>query len=522
MRPTNRLVSLLTVAWLMLFVAAGGLGTPPACADEKPRPKDTVLGARAFDINIIDPSAGTGYHLWANIDTLMEPLMRMEPVGPKMGPGAAQSWKISEDGLTWTFTLRKGILFHNGDRMTAEDVKFGAERCMRPEMNNVTGGTLKRMLDRIEVVDDLTVRFVTNKPWPDLPASLINGAVPVPKGHVEKVGDEEFSKHPVSAGPFKVVEYVPLQHIKYEGFEDHYARVPYVKTVILKTIPELTTRLAMLKTGEADIIDAVSPALIPQVEQIPGCKVISGPTTIAVNIACFDAMEAGSPQSDKRVRQALNYAIDRETIIKQLFAGKGVPLGSWLAKTVHGSDPDLPSFPYDPERAKKLLAEAGYPNGFETEVYTYESSSCPRLPELTEVVTGYWAKVGVKAKLTMMELGTYYGRWGKHQLDNLGILSMAMSPFAHPVRMHNYTGATHSYFSNAELDKVLDEQESEMNPQERQLLFNRMMGILREECSHIYVINPYFNLAAGPRVKQWRVVDGLPYIAGLYTLKLEP
>src|SRR3989454_9419171 len=356
------LVSLLLVAVIVARVPA------PAAALEAPAGQLTFAVAIALAPAWFDPAEATGLLtpfmiLYALHDALVKPMP-----GKSMAPSLAESWSVSPDGLTYEFVLRQGVRFHNGDRLTADDVKFSFER-----YRGVSAKLLKEKVRQVQVVDPHRVRFQLKEPWPDF---LVFYATPatgaawiVPSKYVEKVGDEGFKKAPVGAGPYRFVSFTPGVELVLEAHEQYWRKTPSVKRVVFKSIPDESTRLAMLKRGEADIAYSIRGALAEELQRIPGLTLKPNypPGTFWL-VFPEQWTDAKSPWNDKRIRLATSLAIDRPAINKAETLGFSRITGSMIPHTFEFYWP-APVPAHGLNRARQLLAEARYPNGLDAGDY---------------------------------------------------------------------------------------------------------------------------------------------------------
>jgi peptide/nickel transport system substrate-binding protein len=301
-------------------------------------------------------------------DALVKPMP-----GNATAPSLAESWTVSPDGLVYEFVLRKGVVFHNGDTMTAEDVKFSFDR-----YKGAAAKLFKEKVDGVEIVDPLRIRFRLKAPWPDFMAFYATPATGagwiVPKAYVEKVGEEGFKKAPVGAGPYKFVSFNPGVELVLEAHERYWRKSPSVKRLSMRVITEEATRLAMLKRGEVDIAYSLRGELAEDIKRTPGLKLAA--TLIPATFWLDFTTEQWNPQSpwaDKRVRLAASLAIDRQAISQAETLGHSKPSSSIIPSAYEFYWP-APAIAYDPAQAKKLLAEAGYPQGFDAGDLTCDGS----------------------------------------------------------------------------------------------------------------------------------------------------
>ena len=337
-----------------------------------------------------DPGEVTGqltpfWILYALHDALVKPMP-----GNMLSPSLAESWTVSADQLTYEFKLREGLKFHNGDAFTAEDVKFSFYRAKGSKV-------LRDKVKEVVAVDPARVRFVLHEPWPDFITfygTILSGAGwIVPKAYVERVGDDGFKKAPVGLGPYKFVSYTPGIELVMEANEGYWRKTPSVKRIVFKTVPDSTTRLAMLKRGEVDIAYLLEGPQAQEIKRDPNLKLAFSGGIAIFYLDFLDQWDPKSPWHDRRVRLAANYAIDRQALSDAETLGASKPTGNHVPQTFEFALPIEP-YPYDPAKAKQLLAEAGYPNGFDGG----ELHQLPPYFSLGEAIVGYMQAVGHPAQ----------------------------------------------------------------------------------------------------------------------------
>ena len=380
------------------------------------------LGAQTTD-PILQTRAGHAQYQAPIYDALLG--FNLESQYGGVGPGVAEEWGIDPDGNSWTFRLPEGLVFHNGEALTAEDVKFSLERTMFHVESLVgDGNRLSRQLrqppeEAIEVIDPLTVRMHTNGPkphfWSLLTRAVFQGGQIMPKDYIESVGDDGFRAEPVGSGPWMYAGHSVGDYFQYEAFDKSHRGIPHFAKMSLLIVPEESTKLAMVRTGQADIIDLV-PESAPEVEAA-GAKltVVEGVGMFIYQFwgLYFDEAQA-LPIGDVRVRQAMSLAINRQDIIDYSLNGFGRP-SMPFATFPTSVDVDVPRWQkwseetlvYDPERAKQLLAEAGYPDGFEVTFWSTNFSGTPYMNDLSQAVTGFWEEIGIETDLRIIESGIF-------------------------------------------------------------------------------------------------------------------
>jgi ABC-type transport system substrate-binding protein len=337
--------------------------------------------------------------------------------------GAAVKWEVSPDQHSWVFTVRDGVKFHNGDTMTAEDFSWSWNRhVLSDEAETSTAATWGPHIEYIRPEGD-TVVVRTKEPEPLMPLwwpsyEGTQAGMVLSKAEFDRTGAEGVRNNPIGAGTFKFVERSRGEFVKLEAFEDHYCCVPGFKELTVLEIPEISTRLALLKTGGADLIEAV-PAIKPDLVS-SGFLTFSGHGATSSSM-WFPYMNIPqSPFHDKRVREAINIAINREAIVERLYAGEGGPTPSFFSGPgSFGFNADLPGYPYDPVRAQQLMQDAGYGDGFEVRIITYlYDADFPDMPTLSQAVLGDLQALGISGQIEVKE-------WGAVKAEMVSLLKAA-------------------------------------------------------------------------------------------------
>lgn len=378
---------------------------PQATGPRVPQGALTVALSSLGTESMLPPDGnGSDMVIW---DDLYDYLLYADPKSLKLGPGLATTWTASADARTYTFKLRDDVQFHNGDRFSSADVKFSMEQMIAPAAKNPAASFLRQWIDTIDTPDATTVIFHLKVPTIQFPPTVSNllQAPIMPKAYIEKVGVQVAREHPVGTGPFKFVERKTGEYVRLEALDQHWRQVPYFKTVELRLVREATTRLALLQTGEADIID-IEPEQKPDVVSA-GSTVKGIPNTFAMGLMFGGLYRQDRPQFDpknpllkKEVREALNYAIDRDALAKQVWRGEAVPLAAYpFLPGQPGYDSSLKPYPYDPAKARQLLAQAGYANGFDLKLWDVKLASMPGMANAAIAVSSFWNAVGVRSTI---------------------------------------------------------------------------------------------------------------------------
>lgn len=437
--------------------------------------------------------------LYALHDAVVRPLP-----GERMGPALAESWSESPDGLTYEFKLRPGLKFHNGDPCTAEDVVFSFTR-----YRGVGAAEFKAKVKNVEVVDARTVRFHLHKPWPDFMTfygtTATAAGIVVPKKYLDQVGEDGFKKHPIGMGPYKFVSHTPGIELVLDANEAYWRHPPYIKRIIMKGVPEPTTRLAMLKRGEADIAFALEGEMAEEVKRDPKLTLVD---TRHASIQWLDFAEQWDPKSpwhDKRVRLAANYALDRQAINEAACLGFCPPTAVIIPRVMDFALQTEP-LPYDPKKAKELLKEAGYPNGFDAG----ELAPIPPFYVMGEAVVNYLNAVGIRVRMRTMERAAFYTAWKEKKLPGLSIVGAGASGNAATrVEAFIYSKGTYAYGGYPDIDELFQQQAVERDKAKREALLHRIQQLTMERVMYAPIMDFRALVGVGPRVAE-HAIHSLP------------
>jgi len=395
------------------FLAMASAGTLTAVARPASAQKRTeVIISQPADAVTLDPGRTTQVLTVNYFVNLYDTLTRWD-AALKLGPGLATAWK-SNGETTWEVTLRAGVKFHDGTPLTAEDVKAVYDRNIAPGKTVVTAGFAT--IESVQVLSPTSLRIVTKKPDPLIPVRMAQmGGQIYPARYATDDGARELARKPVGSGAYRFVEWLKDDRMVMDVNRDWWGwngKPPSVERVIWKPIPDDFARLSALQRGEVDVITNVPP------DQM---KIVRTVTVPATRTVAFAMNSTQPPLADKRVRQALHYAMDIQSIVKNLFAGQGRPMSGGVADTDFGYNPALQAYPYEPERAKKLLAEAGFAGGVDVTLYA-GSGTIVNDKQLLEAIADMWSKVGIRAKVEMMEMATRTKMVNDRNLPANGIL----------------------------------------------------------------------------------------------------
>jgi peptide/nickel transport system substrate-binding protein len=424
--------------------------------------------------------------------------------GNPFAPSLAESWSISDDGLIYEFVLRKGIKFHNGEAITAEDVKFSFER-----YRGSSSKPLKDHVATVETPDPRHIRFKLKEPWHDFLtfyASATGASWVVPKKYLQQVGDDGFKKAPVGAGPYKFVSFTPGVELTLEAFDEYWRKTPNVKRLVFKSIPEEATRLAALKRGEVDIVYSIRGELAEELVHTKGLAL--KPTIIQAPFWLYfaDQWDPKSPWHDQRVRLAASLAVDYSTINQALTLGYSKITGSIIPDNFeYYWQP--PALAYDPARAKRLLAEAGYPNGFDAGEYFCDVSYA----NLAEAMINNLQQIGIRTKLLPLERAAFFKEYSEKKLKNLiQAGSGAFGNAATRLQAFVAKGGTYVYGSYPDIDALFEQQGAELDVKQREAMLRKIQQLVQERAIYAPIWQLAFINGAGPRVAE----SGLGLIAG--------
>jgi peptide/nickel transport system substrate-binding protein len=447
-------------------------------------------------------------------DALVKPMP-----GNLYTPSLAESSTVSKDGLTYEFVIRKNAKFHNGDPVTADDVKFTFER-----YKGSAAKLLKDKVKEVQVVSPNRVRFVLREQWPDFMAfygtSATGAGWIVPKKYIEKVGEDGFRKAPVGAGPFKFVSFNPGVELVLEAFPEYWRKAPHVKRIVMKSIPDENTRAAALKTGEVDLAYLFGGPIAEELRKTAGLKIVA-PILYGVYWLDFlDQWDSKSPWHDRRVRLAASTAIDRKGINDVEMLGLGRTTGSFVPPEFEFSlKIDPPAF--DPKRAKQLMVEAGYPNGFDAGDLT----PLPPYTSLAEEVGNYLQAIGIKTRVRTMERAAFLTSWREKKLRGLLIGATGAAGNA-AARLEPFVtkNGLYAYGTFPDLEDMFDRQAKELDRKQRETLLHALQKAVADRVLTAPIFQQAFLCGVGPRVEEAGagLIQGFPYSAPADDLKLKP
>lgn len=472
-------------------------------ADAKPAvaPSGTLTIAQGVEPDTLDGQQTASAAVYGITISIHDTLLTRDKTG-QLQPGLATSYKALDD-TTWEVKLREGVQFHNGEPFNSDSVKYSFERVFNPELKSVHTSTLSAIAG-VEAVDPLTVRVTTKAPDPSLPGRLsMQYGHMLPPKYAQEVGPEEYSKKPVGAGPFKFVSWQKDEAVTLEAVAGHW-RQPRAKTVIFKPIPEGAARVAAIKTGAVDLATAIPPIDFESIlngERTTGIEVTSNRSYL-MNLDTINF----EPFKDKRVRQALNYAVDVDSIIKNTLNGYGRPIATSVVPEAFAYDASINPYPYDPEKAKALLAEAGYANGFDVGLDTSDGRY-PQDKEIATVLAGQLAKVGINVKVQTFEWGSFYqGVQAKKRapIHNIGMSTELFDPDnTFSTHFHSERGKIWARWHNEEFNRLADVGRSTLDEAKRKEALMQAQRIQHDEAPMLFLHQITYLYGVNKRVSGW-------------------
>ena len=444
-------------------------------------------------------------------------------------PMLAERWQVLDGGRTWKFHLRKGVRFHNGTEVTAEDVRFtftsiakeGSANSMAPEF---------RQIKSMEVEDPYTITVRFDKPFVTLGNRVTHGlfasvAYIHSKKYIESAGEQGAERHPVGTGPWKFGEHVRGDRIVYEAVENHWRAVPHFKRLVFLKVPEPATRMAMLRAGNADVIE-IGGEYVDELKKV-GMRLLTMPNTAAIWVI-LGGQWPGKPTYDPKVpwaqpdverahkvRLALNLAVDKKAIIQQVLGGVGTAVGTvnYYPTDPWASEALLKPVPYDPAKAKALLAEAGYPNGFEVTMNLTAWPGRGFLPDVGEAVATYWEKLGLKVKRRPVDRAVFASDFRKRSYAGVALAYagpiIAPEPWELFVRISHTKAAVHLLVEHPKLDAFIDRLGAEPTAAGRARIMREEMGPWLYEYMPAVTIGATHSIAGvGPKVGDWPLIPG--------------
>lgn len=490
------------VAAAMLLVAAPAhaLGGKPA-ADKQ----TVVVAITALPANLdplIPPSVESAKYAWNAFDSLYG-----FDVKGNLEPRLATSYETSNDGLVWTFKLRKGVKFHNGDDFTADDVKFSMDRVLLPETKSTRRPFFAPVVESTTVKDAQTVVFRLKKRDGAFLNKLAGYLYIVPHKYAQSLPNADaFAQAPVGTGPWKIVRNQVGRELVFERFDGFWGKKPAVSKLVYKVVPEPASRASALQAGEIDLATEVLPTDLEALRSNKGlaAEVVDGGSPLHIRIYSNDP---ATPLSKKDVRLAMNYAVDKKALIASVLRGQAAELNSLIPSSYpYGSNPVLKSFAFDAAKARQLLSQAGYAKGFDTSLTC--PSNQPRV--ICETLAAYWGQVGIRTQIKVIDSVAYNRMNNTHQSGPLVVMGFANAIYdpIHVIGGAATKDGTWSDYSNPEVEKLVAQVDGEADKGKRDAIFRQVLQITRDDGQAVLLAEPKVIYVKDPQL------DWKPQVAG--------
>lgn len=493
------------IVWLIGLLIISGCSSNTSTSNKEEetkgdiaKEKTTLVLAQSADITTLDPQnslSTNGDRVFRNMfSRLFHRDEKME-----IQPELVESYENVDD-VTWKFKLKLGVKFHNGDPLTAEDVKFSLDRVMNDQ--SLKEYPYFTQLSEVKVIDELNFEIITDGPMPTLlPLLAKSGADVLPKKYIDQVGLEEFQKKPVGSGPYKLVEWKRDDRVVLEAYDDYFDGAPKWKEVIVRAIPESSTRVGELLTGGVDIATDIPPNEWDRVNNEKGVSLVTGDTTRVMLLVVRTT--DGFATADPKVREAIDLAINEKAIVDSVLKGTGVPVRSRVPKGVIGSNPDLyNSYVYDLDKAKKLLAEAGYKDKLEITL-TAPKGRYPLDGEVAQLIASMLGEAGIKVNLKLLESSAFLDEYNSKSNKELLMIGLADGLLDASYSLVHYTkerAAGQTDYYNEEVEQLYHDAGRNMDSKERVKQYQKIQKIVAEERPHIFLFQQNSNYGVSDSV----------------------
>jgi peptide/nickel transport system substrate-binding protein len=515
MRFAARSIFLTRAALTLFLLLLPSAGMYPAVAAPAYQPARTLVIDTTAEAESLDPALATQASGFSVVSSIFDNLVERDYSGALV-PMLAESWTLP-DANTIEFKLRQGVSFHNGEPFNAAAVKYSIDRLLDPGLNSPLAGSWPKAFQSVEVVDDNTVRFHMSQPDATIFDALAVSASVVPPNYYSSNSEDFLATHPVGTGPFKFVETLRDDHTTlaasptYWGV-DTYKGSALVPQVMFRPVPDAGTRVADLLNGTADMIFDLAPDDIAtlRARADDGFQVVAG-NPAKLQFVEFMPKKATDPLADRRVRQALNMAVDVNAIVANLFKGLGDRQSSPIMQGALGYDPSLPAYDFNPTYAKQLLADAGYPNGFSVTMDLASSDN----PTEAQAVVGYLQQVGVTVQPKTLELATFNSNWSQDKSSDLRFARWG--GLQDPAVFLNFTTVCGAFLGDEfacdkDASNLAKQAANTLDQNTRASLYSQSARMLHDNPMGIYLANDVTIYGVGPRAQGWRGPTGRDYL----------
>jgi peptide/nickel transport system substrate-binding protein len=475
--------------------------------EEGPKTGGELIVGNNADAKTLDPHLSSDLYSSRVFEQVFETLVAIDFEGNYVGV-LAESWEVSDDGTVWTFMIRDGVKFHDGTEMTVEDVKFSLERVADPETKSPHRPDFA-VIDKVNTPDEKTVEVVLKEPSGVFMNALLSGQV-VPKAKVEELG-EDFNTNPVGTGPFEFVEWIPDDHITVKAFEDYWDGRAHLDKITFRPIPEASTRLVELETGGIHLMGEVPGQELERLEDTEGIKIDS---VIGTNYRILAMNTEREPFDDKNVRQAIAHAVDKQKIIDVVYPGVAIKAEGPLPPTSWAFDESFKGLQHDMDKAKELLAESDYPDGFEVKLMISEDQ---RLQRDAVLIQSMLEPLGIVISIESVEWGTFLDRLMGRDYDMLRV-GWTTNPEPDSLLYNTLHSSSEKFnftaYNNPQVDELLDQGRQETDIEERKEIYRQVQEIVVDDAPMAYLYHERRVVA------EREVVQGFkPHLSGAFMFK---
>lgn len=476
----------------------------------KPQPQGgdiLTVGVAAEPVKLDPHNSGDGASFTA-YEYIVEGLVGWGKNG-KLSPVLATAWQFSDDGTQVTIQLRKGVKFHDGTDFNAQAVKVNFDRIINPNLKLIGYSAFKDSIDGVDVVDDHTVKFDLKGPRASFIFDLNNTYAKIMSPDSLERSPDEVALHPIGTGPFRFVEWVPNQRVVVEAFDEYWGGRPRLDRIVYTPVPEAASRVAALEAGDIDIALGAPMEDITRLQASPKLQVLTGRGMEAYH---YQINMRKEPLGDIRVRRALNYAVDKDSVIKTLYQGLAVPLDSVIAPAIP-AHVTVGAYEYNPDKAKQLLAQAGYSQGLKLVLWTSDGRYLMDR-QLAEAVAGYLRDVGIEVQIVSMEWATYLDKIRSPSPDvppeyDLALLNAAPgsgdADLAWRLFVHSESWppayVNIAFYSNSEVDTLIEKAHTIFDEDERNAIHAEIQEIVWNDAPWIFLLSPQQVVVASTKVK---------------------
>lgn len=488
----------LGVAVALLIAACAPAAPGGTAATAKVMNTSLAIAQGAGPVSM-DPLKDSTLAMQAIYRTIYEGLTASDGKGKAL-PLLAESWSSVNDTTT-QFKLRRSVKFSNGEELDATAVDFTIKRMQDPKQASTKLAILSDVV-RAEIVDPHTVNIITKAYSPFL-AAYLSQLYLVPPKYTAEVGDNAAALAPVGTGPYKMTEYTRDERVVVEANPNYWGEKPTVQKIVWRVIPEASTRIAALQAGDVDMISNV-PADSIQTLKTGGLTIAHSGAGLGM-VLHLNTIAQG-PLQDVRVRQALNYTVDKGSIVKNVLLGYGTVLpGQLVTPDTFGFNKNLKAFPYDPARAKQLLADAGYPNGIDLQ-FAASSGRYLKDKETAEAIVAQMAAGNIRAKLTLQEAGAFFAKARSGSCCDFYMIGWFSSPVFDADKQLSWfaSSSPYTYWKNAEFDRLVLQARSEKDASKRLQLYEQATQLMYDQAPAVFLFDEEVIYAVGKKLAYWQ------------------